>query len=98
MAKKKRSRKKIAKKPKTPDYSTHLDEQMEGAVMDALQKIKPYCNKGVFLIHSPNDRWKVVTFGHGDAKKEFESVLASALNIGARALWEGSGGTTSWEA
>jgi hypothetical protein len=94
MAKKKRSR----KKRKTPDFSTHLDEQMEAAVMDALMKIKPYCDQGVMIVHTPNDRWKVVTFGHGDAKEEFESVLTGALNIGARALLEGSDGATSWEA
>ncbi len=94
MAKKKRSR----KKPKIPDYSTHLDEQMEGAVMDALMKIKPYCDQGVMIIHTPNDRWKVVTFGHGEAKEEFDSVLTGALNIGARALLEGPEGASSWEA
>ena len=94
MAKKKRSR----KKAKIPDFSSHLDEQMDGAVMDAIQKIKPYCDQGVMIVHSPNNRWKVVTFGHGEAKDEFESVLSGALNIGAKALLEGSSDTTTWEA
>lgn len=94
MSKKKRSR----KKDKIPDFSGHLDDQLEGAVMEAVQKIKPYCDKGVMIIHSPNDRWKVVTFGHGDAKSEFDGVLSGALNIGARALIEGPDGATSWEA
>lgn len=93
MAKKKRSRKK-----KVPDYSVHLDEQFEGAVMEALLKVKPYCDKGVMIIRSPNERWKVVTFGSGKAEDEFEEVLTSALNIGARALLEGPEGSTQWEA
>lgn len=95
MAKKKRSRK---KKPVVPDYTDHLDDQMEGAVMDAILKIKPYCERGVMIIRSPNERWKVVTFGSGKAEEEFEEVLASALNIGARALLEGPEGSTQWEA
>lgn len=94
MAKKKRSRK---KKP-VPDYSQHLDDQVEGAVMDAILKVKPYCERGVMIIRSPNERWKVVTFGSGKAEEEFEEVLASALNIGARALLEGPEGSTQWEA
>ena len=95
MAKKKRSRK---KKPVVPDYTDHLDDQMEGAVMDAILKIKPYCERGIMIIRSPNDRWKVVTFGSGKAEEEFEEVLASALNIGAKALLEGPEGSTRWEA
>lgn len=87
-----------AKRKKGIDVITHMDDQIEGAIMQSTDTLKPYCDKGVMIIHGDNGNWKVITFGEGDGREEFMEVLTEALNVGARALLEGPDGATHWQA
>lgn len=80
------------------DQVTSGDEQLEGAMMDALAKLKGYCPQGVIILNSRSDKWKVLTFGGGDSKQNFHAVLGSALAAGVTALENGPEGATEWEA
>lgn len=81
-----------------PDQVTSGDEQLEGAMMDALAKLKGYCPQGVIIINSRSDNWKVLTFGGGDSKQNFHAVLGAALAAGVTALENGPEGATEWTA
>ena len=97
MAKKKRGKGRGKDKGKA-DLVTSGDEQLEGAMMDALTKLKGYCPQGVIILNSRSDKWKVLTFGGGDSRENFHAVLGAALAAGVTALENGPEGATEWEA
>ena len=91
MAKRKRRK-------KVDDGVTSGDEQLEGAMMDALSKLKGYCPQGVIILNSRSDKWKVLTFGGGSKEQNFHAVLGAALAAGVTALENGPGDATEWTA
>lgn len=80
------------------DGVTSGDEQLEGAMLDALTKLKGYCPQGVIIVNSRSDKWKVLTFGGGSPGENFHVVLGAALTAGVTALENGPGGATEWTA
>jgi hypothetical protein len=77
---------------------THNDEQLEGAMLDALTKLKGYCPQGVIILNSTSDKWKVLAFGGGNSKENFHTVLGAALAAGVVALESGPEDATEWDA
>jgi hypothetical protein len=86
------------KRKKKVEEVTHGDEQLEGAMMDALTKLKGYCPQGVIIINSRSDKWKVLTFGGGSKEMNFHAVLGAALAAGVTALEKGPEDATEWTA
>jgi hypothetical protein len=85
------------RKRKAKDIVTHDDEQLEGAMMAALQTLKVYCPQGVIILNSRSDKWKVLTFGGGDSRENFHVVLGAALAAGVVALDVGPSEADEWK-
>jgi hypothetical protein len=86
------------RKRRAKDIVTHNDEQLEGAMLDALTKLKGYCPQGVIILNSTSDKWKVLAFGGGNSKDNFHVVLGAALAAGVVALDSGPENATEWNA
>lgn len=93
MAKKKRSRKK-----KVDNTAIHHDEQLEGALLQALKTLKHYCTEGAIIVKAPSNKWKVLSFGGGDKDDNFHRVLGNVLAAGVMAIEDGPGDATEWTA
>lgn len=92
MAKKKRSRK------KADPTAIHHDEQLEGALLQALKTLKPYCKEGAIIVQAPSKKWKVLSFGGGDKDDNFHRVLGNVLAAGVMAIEDGPADATEWTA
>ena len=67
---------------------THSDEQLEGALMECLQKLKNYSIEGAIILRSDDEKWKVLAFGYTKTRN-FEAVLGDSLIAGVEALKQG---------
>ena len=76
---------------------THSDEQLEGALMECLQKLKNYSIEGAIILRSDDDKWKVLAFGYTKTRN-FEAVLGDSLIAGVEALEAGGDNITTWDA
>lgn len=75
---------------------THSDEQLEGALMECLQKLKTYCVEGAIIVLTDDNKWKVLSFC-SEKERNFEMVLGDSLRAGVEALETGGDSTSSWQ-
>ena len=88
------------RKPKVekPKVSTHMDEQVEAALVDSVARFKRYCSEGIIVALTDEGKYKIVTFGEGEVNEHFEGVLASCIKVALMALAEGPGGAKQFDA
>ena len=86
------------RKPRKPKVSTHMDEQMEAALVDSVARFKRYCSEGIIVALTDEGKYKIVTFGEGEVNEHFEGVLASCIKVALMALAEGPGGAKQFDA
>lgn len=75
---------------------THSDEQLEGALMECLQKLKVYCIEGSIILLTEDNKWKVLSFC-SEKDRNFEVVLGDSLRAGVEALEKGGDSSTNWQ-
>jgi hypothetical protein len=81
MAKKKPGKR--GKLPKTKKCANN--EQAEAALVYAVKSFNGYFKQGIIVVNVDDDKYKIVTFGPGDAKEHFYPVMWSSI----KAAYEG---------
>ena len=97
---KKRRKPRKPRKPKVkkPKFASHLDEQMEAALVESVGKFKRYCSEGIIVALTDENKYKIVTFGEGEVNEHFEGVLASCIKVALMALSDGPGDAKQFDA
>lgn len=98
MAKKKPGKGK-GKKVKIPkvDEKCLNSEQAEAALVYAVKSFNGYFEQGMIVVNVKGDKYKIVTFGPGDAKEHFYPVMWQSIKAAYEGFKAGPNGADTYE-
>lgn len=103
MAKKKRSKGDGNGKPRKPGKPVDLglvarDEQLDGAVIAAVEKLKNHSPRGMLVIFGEDGQYKVVCYDEDEAiEGKYEERMGEFVRAALSAMIGGTGGASTWE-
>jgi hypothetical protein len=103
MAKKKRNKGSGKDKPRKPVKALDLgvvarDEQFDGAIIQAIEKLKAYSPRGLLVAVGDDGQYKVVCYDEDEAiEGKYEERMGEFVRAALSAMIEGTGGSSAWE-